>query len=353
MKKYILGILLVATLVVVPLISSAAEDLTITPIYAWLSKGTSGSEPFLQNSIAVYVTANNSDVYLSKGAMGLTFVNDGGRDIPNYSYYVSKPPYPTLPVVKDQYGIEYYKLSKNARASFNSAANCNINQMFSGNYYGELVSIAYAKGLNTSTTTYYTLPIANIRTASTTYIVGEQGPWIKSASQIDGRIMVVGERLDKITKAYVGSSTVELMPKDAGTTYIVLPTTPRLAPGSYPVYMESVAGKSNKLDIPVGVFCIGNQKIGDVNGDGKVGSTDATLVQQIYAGLINSPTNICCADANKDGKIGGQDATKILQIYAGAPEIGNCSMTPKVSTAKLSQIASLIEALQKLIDSLK
>lgn len=55
---------------------------------------------------------------------------------------------------------------------------------------------------------------------------------------------------------------------------------------------------------------------GDVNMDGKVNPTDALLVLQYYAGVIDSVPNPVAADFNEDGAIKPSDALGILQYYA-------------------------------------
>lgn len=57
--------------------------------------------------------------------------------------------------------------------------------------------------------------------------------------------------------------------------------------------------------------------IGDVNSDGKVDVTDATLLQQYLAEMVElSPAQLAVADANGDGKIDVTDATAIQNYIA-------------------------------------
>ncbi len=57
--------------------------------------------------------------------------------------------------------------------------------------------------------------------------------------------------------------------------------------------------------------------LGDVNGDGKVDSTDARLILQLYAKKISADAiTVGVADVNGDGKIDSTDARLILQFYA-------------------------------------
>ncbi len=64
------------------------------------------------------------------------------------------------------------------------------------------------------------------------------------------------------------------------------------------------------LDAPAGL-------LGDVNGDGKVDSTDARLILQYYAKKIgDGDLDLTLADVNADSKIDSTDARLILQLYA-------------------------------------
>lgn len=57
---------------------------------------------------------------------------------------------------------------------------------------------------------------------------------------------------------------------------------------------------------------------GDVDGDGKITSTDARLTLQVYAGKISGDSlNTAAADVDGDNKITSTDARLILQYYAG------------------------------------
>lgn len=57
---------------------------------------------------------------------------------------------------------------------------------------------------------------------------------------------------------------------------------------------------------------------GDVNGDGRVDSTDARLVLQAYAGKTTLDADAAAAgDVDGDGKVTSADARLILQKYAG------------------------------------
>ncbi|MBQ7874158.1 MAG: dockerin type I repeat-containing protein [Oscillospiraceae bacterium] len=62
----------------------------------------------------------------------------------------------------------------------------------------------------------------------------------------------------------------------------------------------------------------GNYTFGDVNGDGKINSSDAVLVLQSTAGTLGEAEFIeGAADVNGDGKVNSSDAVLILQLTAG------------------------------------
>ena len=61
----------------------------------------------------------------------------------------------------------------------------------------------------------------------------------------------------------------------------------------------------------------GNQRVGDCNNDEQITSDDATIISNIVAGNLPSPSEICCADVNNDGKITVADSMLIAQYAAG------------------------------------
>lgn len=99
---------------------------------------------------------------------------------------------------------------------------------------------------------------------------------------------------------------------------------------------------------------------GDVNGDGKVNATDASLIQQYAAGSVSfTAAQKTAADVNLDGKIDGQDACIVLNYYVGnvttLPLSANSySGCPAVSmnTAGGSFYASMIQAAQSAISQI-
>ena len=79
------------------------------------------------------------------------------------------------------------------------------------------------------------------------------------------------------------------------------------------VYIKDISSSLKTVQPEVTDFTYG-----DVDSDGGVNSTDATLVLQKYAGILASADfNENAADVNSDNQINSTDATLILQYYAG------------------------------------
>ena len=61
-----------------------------------------------------------------------------------------------------------------------------------------------------------------------------------------------------------------------------------------------------------------NALLGDVNGDGKVDTTDAKLVMQYDLDLIDETgLELAAADVNGDGQVDTTDAKLIMQLDLG------------------------------------
>lgn len=102
----------------------------------------------------------------------------------------------------------------------------------------------------------------------------------------------------------------------SGTTLTLKPKALE-AGKTYRVYV-STAGST---PAEAGSFSYGvkpSYKLGDVNNDGKINSSDALLILQSAVGKITlSTTQALSADVNKDGKINSSDALKVLQYAVG------------------------------------
>jgi hypothetical protein len=75
-------------------------------------------------------------------------------------------------------------------------------------------------------------------------------------------------------------------------------------------------GCSDGACIANSVVCKPGQKIGDLNGDGIVSTTDWVAAGNIVSGIMPKPENICCVDATMDGQITSADYDKIGRIAA-------------------------------------
>ena len=64
-------------------------------------------------------------------------------------------------------------------------------------------------------------------------------------------------------------------------------------------------------------------KLGDVNGDGKIGIPDATLALQIAVGILKpTPEQTAAGDVNKNGKVDISDVTRVLRTAVGLDVLG-------------------------------
>ena len=58
--------------------------------------------------------------------------------------------------------------------------------------------------------------------------------------------------------------------------------------------------------------------MGDLNGDGKTNTADATVILKIAAGILQlTDEQAKVGDVNRDGKVNTADATLILKYAAG------------------------------------
>ncbi len=261
MKKYLLGFLLVASLVVLPSVSQAAEDLTVTLYGSGLTKGVVG-EPVVQTSFSVMVTPNNGDVYLyTGGILGIQLIQDGGRPMPDNCTY-SQSLTGTLPIVTHPLGSQYYKLARGTTARFNASVYCKISQMHPGTYYGKLSHVTYSKTDPTTTNSWYDQNIENIRTPASInmYVLGETGPWISLAvaKAVQGgyEIVLTGERLGQVRSVFLNNKTYTPSAKP-GDSVSFFASIADLPAGNYPSYANFSGGKSNNFYLMVGGSSIG------------------------------------------------------------------------------------------------
>lgn len=83
------------------------------------------------------------------------------------------------------------------------------------------------------------------------------------------------------------------------------------------------------------VFVTGaSNAVGDINGDGKVNSSDALIVLRYCVGMSTGVKNMKPADINHDGKINTNDALIILRICVGLDDPKNYTTTTKTTTTK-------------------
>ncbi len=90
-------------------------------------------------------------------------------------------------------------------------------------------------------------------------------------------------------------------------------------------------------DVPVESLysCGSDTLLGDIDGDGKVSSTDLNIIGKIEAGALEKPTNICCVDLNSDGKVDILDLQAVSRTSLGVGDLvgKRCSgITPQPIT---------------------
>lgn len=73
----------------------------------------------------------------------------------------------------------------------------------------------------------------------------------------------------------------------------------------------------NTVALEISNDSLSNSIIGDVDGNGKIGAADVTLLRRYLAGGFNISINTSIADADNNGEIDAQDVTCIRNIIAG------------------------------------
>lgn len=92
------------------------------------------------------------------------------------------------------------------------------------------------------------------------------------------------------------------------------------------IQVEPTPGESivffHNRQLPTPTPAVVVRRLGDVNGDGRVNSIDATIGLQFEAGLLDRLLHPENADVNRDGHVNSVDWSLILQHEAGFYEIG-------------------------------
>ncbi|OHA60990.1 MAG: hypothetical protein A2556_02210 [Candidatus Vogelbacteria bacterium RIFOXYD2_FULL_44_9] len=339
MKKYILGLVLIATLVVVPIVSSGAtiEELlaqiaalqaqieamqgsgsdgpATTPITgpttfgqpevkvlgsSLMLSGLLGNELSLRANFSVKVTAKDGDIYFQKvRPFWLEFNSptlppkNGG--MPSSCSWIETPTL-KMDTVRELNGNDFYVLPKGKTTNFNLSVSCKTSEMFAGSYTGRLAGFSFA---NTNPTTWVvntwptTYVVINSLTNRAITVIGEKGPWISDVNYISdkNKVFIIGERLSRVTSAVVGSKNFALDEKK--TDKQVLFTLGTVALGNYPMYLESPLGKSNTvrlqiedLDDPVNQLPIIYSITSSVAPGGRVEIQGERLTRTDYGRLV-------------------------------------------------------------------
>jgi len=332
MKKYILGLVLIATLVVVPIVSSGAtiEELlaqiaalqaqieamqgsgsdgpATTPITgpttsgqpevkvlgsSLMLSGLLGNELSLRANFSVKVTAKDGDIYLPKvRPFWLEFNSptlppkNGG--MPSSCSWIETPTL-KMDTVRELNGNDFYVLPKGKTTNFNLSVSCKTSEMFAGSYTGRLAGFSFA---NTNPTTWVvntwptTYVVINSLTNRAITVIGEKGPWIKTATVGAGETGFLynlqGERFTKDSIVYVdGQRYADIssnnMTISASYTGLYFGTS-QLSSGYHNVYVQNKIGKSNTVTLQIGN--VSNQPyvtIGAVSSSGTKLENNSTI----------------------------------------------------------------------------
>ncbi len=96
----------------------------------------------------------------------------------------------------------------------------------------------------------------------------------------------------------------------------------------YDISVSYIAGDIINLDLQPVELAVANGQVkiidykpGDVNGDGRINTTDITLIRRYLAGGYNTEIITKAADVNKDGRVNTTDITLIRRYLAGGYDV--------------------------------
>ena len=229
----------------------------------------------LRADFNVKVTAKDGDIYLpkdssfEKGLVNTTDTVQRNNRLPD-NCVRTETTSTNLGVVKGEGVGAFYVLPKGKTAFFKTSFSCKTNDLFRGSYYGQLAQMAYSTSnpetwpANSWQGIYKNL---NFRTTKSIVVVGEKGPWIKTATVGAGETGFLynlqGERFTKDSIVYVdGQRYADIssnnMTISASYTGLYFGTS-QLSSGYHNVYVQNKIGKSNTVTLQVGDIIPTNQ----------------------------------------------------------------------------------------------
>ncbi|MCX6819523.1 MAG: dockerin type I domain-containing protein [Candidatus Aenigmarchaeota archaeon] len=147
--------------------------------------------------------------------------------------------------------------------------------------------------------------------APTTVIAVDQNGWGNTAVMIS------------LQPGQTGIAIVALSAQDIHTTYNPHDFIVRVDPSNaIDELKEDNNNKSFSMIVSSKVYTCtgGNQRIGDVNNDGKIDSKDLDILTAVWNGSISIGTqNVCCGDVDNDGVIGMYDVLALSNFIMYQP----------------------------------
>jgi len=101
------------------------------------------------------------------------------------------------------------------------------------------------------------------------------------------------------------------------------------------------------------ISCNPGQKVGDVNGDGKIDIDDSVLAEKVAVGSQQAPSNLCCIDLNHDNVVDISDVILIQRITNGLDQSTTTCPTITGLEEAQNKLASIQAAVADLIQKVK
>lgn len=347
MKKFILGTAFVLAAIVAPFVISAQTATStlgvpvVSPKYLAISTSYNSlnKQVYLNASMDLNITAKNGPIYIpAKDAAGANFVNTTNSQfsvMPN-DLRATTTIVTTIKPVSDRLGNLFYRLEPGQTLVAKVRISGNTDQMFAGNYYGQVCRMYYSLGLNNWADGYYKwLDVTNVKT-SLKYIVGEKSPWIQSITQSGQTVTIKGERLSGSTVVIKGSTYLSRDFKFSTDGKTVTFASRETVPTLYAISLYNAVGWSNSVSFRI--FPINKY---DINQDGLVDQKDVDLVS---ACILNSTNCLAAyrtmADVNASGKIDAVDLQLVINA-ANASLVGNVETRLSSSSSAYSRIIKI------------
>lgn len=271
--------------------------------------------------MAVFYTAvsNNTGypIYVPKSnPWETTLVQTSGRQSPtsrcDYASIIVSPELPRT--VTDEKGVVYVVINPGETKGYEVTVSCPVNYLFAGSYYGRISNLAYR------TPNITDLP-GNVLgldfETSSTYVVGEQGPYITSVGyEVYGEsgynYKITGERFTGSSIVYLNGEKVDSIYRSDGTIRF---NTNRPMSGVYPVYVvNSTTGKSNTVNLTIGGNTDNSVSLISPNGGERVVAGQSYTIRWNTNGYpSNEPVHLTIGDQRYSTETGPYPELSIVR----------------------------------------